>query len=281
MTKLTLSYPLYPYYLNQAFGDNNACIENNSLPISQRKVISKPESTTCPVGYIELYPLLNMKGHTGADIMASHGQPLYHCGPDAFVEEIQTEVERGLGLGLITIDKYAFAGGEYQAKIRYWHLQNFTVKLGDKVKRGQLIGHTDNTGVSAGNHLHLECKPVVQDPRALPEIRFINVEQRNGYFGAIDPVQFFDGNYAAPLSIFFTRDMKYGEQSEDVRRLQGFLREHGFFNRIPTGYFGSITKEALGKFQLKYVSLSIYEKAFLLGKACGPKTRAVLNAMVT
>ncbi len=43
------------------------------------------------------------------------------------------------GLGLFTL---------------YAHLAGFTVSVGDMVKRGQLIGYTDTTGLAGGDHLH-------------------------------------------------------------------------------------------------------------------------------
>ncbi len=36
----------------------------------------------------------------------------------------------------------------------YAHLNDFTVKPGQKVKKGEIIGHTDTTGFALGDHLH-------------------------------------------------------------------------------------------------------------------------------
>ena len=36
----------------------------------------------------------------------------------------------------------------------YAHMNDFTVKPGDLVKKGDLIGHTDSTGLAFGDHLH-------------------------------------------------------------------------------------------------------------------------------
>lgn len=171
-TKLTLKYPVKPYIKNQNFGDSMACCEDNGLPVTQRKIVTKI-GATCPPGYTELYPVLMMKGHTGMDMHAPDGIPCYYTAPDGIVEEIQTEPERGLGLGIITLERFlfipcvvsGFSGGEYHAKTRYWHLKGFSVKKGDIVKTGQLIGWCDNTGLSSGSHLHFELKPVDKNSR--------------------------------------------------------------------------------------------------------------------
>jgi murein DD-endopeptidase MepM/ murein hydrolase activator NlpD len=40
----------------------------------------------------------------------------------------------------------------------YYHMDNSTVKVGDIVKTGQLIGHLGNTGFSTGPHIHLGAR---------------------------------------------------------------------------------------------------------------------------
>lgn len=275
--KLELKYPVFPFFINQEFGDSQACTEDNNLPLIKRKVVGMQWGTkTCPVGYVELYPLLGMKGHTGMDIHATHGQELYHCGPDGVVEEIQTETERGLGIGIVTNDKFEMEGEEYQAKLRYWHLKGFNVKLGDSVKTGDLIGWCDNTGLSAGDHLHFECKPVIKNRSGL----YYNVFQDNGYYGSIDPKPYFIGVYASQKNYIVNSNLQFGSKGTEVIKLQDALRLIGYFKHESTGYYGKITQNAVLDFQyengiVKFGIESLY--GFYFGK----KSRKCLESLLS
>jgi len=194
--KLSLKYPVKPYIVNQKFGESQACVVDGNGPISSRKVVGKINNV-CPVGTQELYPLLGMKAHTGIDLHAVHGQTLYYCGPAGVVKEVSTEIERGLGIGVLTNDTFEYNGEEVRMMTRYWHLNRLDVKEGDTVYCGDILGTCDNTGLSAGDHLHFEVKPKVIGKYG----GWINRYQDNGYFGSIDPVQFFDGTYAVEARI--------------------------------------------------------------------------------
>lgn len=56
----------------------------------------------------------------------------------------------------------------------YAHLQSISVKVGQKVKRSQVIGYSDSTGNSTGPHLHFEARKTWNDykshfdPTSLP-----------------------------------------------------------------------------------------------------------------
>lgn len=163
MKRFELFYPVHPYYLTQGFGEN----------------------------LNPIYKQLGMKGHNGEDLRAYDGQPCY-AAQDGIVEEISTESERGLGVGIVTEEVYDLKDlGQYQIKHRYWHWQKINVVMGQKIKVGDLIGWCDNTGLSDGSHLHLECKPV----KKVNGI-YVNVYQNNGYFGAVRPNRFWNKKYA-------------------------------------------------------------------------------------
>ena len=183
--KLELTYPVYPFHVNQQFGDNQACTYQGVIGA---RVVGK-EHGVCPPGYSELYPLLGMKGHTGLDLYAAHGAPCYYAAAEGVVTETSLEVHRGLGVGVTTENKYMIGQwGEHYATTRYWHFLAVSVVEGQKVKRGDLLGYCDSTGISGGDHNHFELKP--RDENG------VNIYQDNGYYGAVDPISFFNGKYS-------------------------------------------------------------------------------------
>lgn len=193
MTRLQLFYPTKPYFIGQSFGENRGCIEDKpGVPYGQRKVIGKADGAVCPAGYVDLYASLGMKGHNGYDCYAQRWQPVY-AAVDGTVVEVETEPERGLGVGVLTDEKFSMDEfGEHFFKKRDWHFIALEVKLNQKVKAGDLLGYADSTGISGGDHNHDEGKPVEKRPDGT----YYNVFQDNGYYGAIPHAKFYTG-YAA------------------------------------------------------------------------------------
>ncbi len=189
---LRLYWPVRPYHLNQQFGDNLPCVKDFGL--STQIVVTGADNKTCPVGYEKLYQKFGMPGHNGNDLMA--GEQNVYASADGVVIEKQTVPARGLGLGILTNDQVDLGShGVHFAKIRYWHLKSFLVEVGDTVKAGQLIGTSDNTGFSSGNHLHFEVQPMDKDAGGHPVLAFPN--GGDGVIAsAIDPTPFFVAIYA-------------------------------------------------------------------------------------
>ncbi|WP_425392414.1 M23 family metallopeptidase [Ekhidna sp.] len=98
-------------------------------------------------GY-RMHPIYKVrKMHTGTDFSLPTGTPVYATG-DGEVVYTKTKFS---GYGKHIKIKHGFG---YQTL--YAHLSEFLVKPGQKVKRGQVIGYSGNTGGSTAPHLHYE-----------------------------------------------------------------------------------------------------------------------------
>jgi murein DD-endopeptidase MepM/ murein hydrolase activator NlpD len=190
--RLQLYWPVKPFHINQHFGDNMPCVEN--FGAANQTIISGADNQTCPVGFDKLYQHFGMTGHNGTDLMAGVQNVYAAC--DGTVIEQQTVPARGLGLGILTdepvdLDEH----GTHYAKVRYWHLKSFAVNVGDHVKTGQLIGVSNNTGYSSGNHLHFEVQPMDKDAGGHPYVALPN-HGTDVIAGAISSEPFMVGQYA-------------------------------------------------------------------------------------
>lgn len=113
----------------------------------------------------ESYEKFGIDGHNGIDIPIASGTKLYSA-----VDGVITEQAN---------DPYGY--GNYvkiendSCGILYAHLSKFVLKAGDKVKAGDLIGYSGNSGNSTGPHLHFAVFPKPRD-------------RSNGYNGYIDPL---------------------------------------------------------------------------------------------
>lgn len=74
-------------------------------------------------------------------------------------------------------------------------------------------------------------------------------------------------------SVTFADILKTGSKGAEVTKLQNKLKELGYFNAVPTGQFGSITKAAVRKFQA--------DKGLTVDGVAGAKTLKVLYSTGT
>ena len=96
-----------------------------------------------------LYQYKGWGTHQGIDIPCVRGTVVYSA-TDGIIDRVSDDISQGIGV--VIWDK------KQLVKTVYWHLLSHSVKVGETVKMGQEIGISDNTGWSAGNHLHFECK---------------------------------------------------------------------------------------------------------------------------
>lgn len=155
--------PVKPFILHQKFGENDACVD-----IATGKKVITADGNNPPAGYRSLY---GPKGHTGIDLRAYHGQPVY-CAQDGVVDQIDTQERSGLDVRVVS------TVGAKKYRHIYEHLLGYQPKKGDTLKVGDLIGWADNTGYSSGDHLHFQFeewignKWVQIDPLPYMEDRF-------------------------------------------------------------------------------------------------------------
>ena len=111
--------------------------------------IIKPVSGRLISGFgMRKHPILKIrKKHTGIDLEARMGTDVYATGDGV----VKFAGFKGNGYGIhIDVDHgYGFV-------TKYAHLSELKVKPGQKIKRGQVIGLSGNTGQSKGPHLHYE-----------------------------------------------------------------------------------------------------------------------------
>jgi murein DD-endopeptidase MepM/ murein hydrolase activator NlpD len=94
------------------------------------------------------HPVLGVnKFHEGIDIINDIGTPVY-APADGVVEFAG---HSGSGYGLILLVKHG-----YGYETLYGHLSKTIAREGQKVKRGDLIARSGNSGLVSGPHLHYE-----------------------------------------------------------------------------------------------------------------------------
>ena len=125
----------------------------------------------------QIYAKFGLKGHDGIDLRTRFldsplGRRYITASHDGIVEIVRAD------------------SGGYGTHIRlrgidgcmtiYGHLTKAYVSKDQKVKAGERIGLTGNTGFSSGPHLHFEFRPAGWEQNT-----------KNGYAGAINPMPFF------------------------------------------------------------------------------------------
>ncbi len=105
--------------------------------------------------------------HPGLDISADKGDPIYATA-DGSVTHAASAGNYG---NLVIVDH------GYGLETRYGHMSVFKVKVGQKVKRGDLLGLVGSTGRATSSHLHYEVRA---NGRILNPLQLLLNPRRNG-----------------------------------------------------------------------------------------------------
>ena len=118
-----------------------------SIPAIQPVSNKKLRSMASGFGY-RLHPIYKTyKMHSGIDFTAPTGTPIYATGNGRVVPA--PDGASGYGNHVVIDHGYGY-------KTLYAHLYKSKVRMGQRVKRGELIGYVGSTGLSSGPHLHYE-----------------------------------------------------------------------------------------------------------------------------
>ncbi|WP_338241876.1 M23 family metallopeptidase [Aurantiacibacter hainanensis] len=105
------------------------------------------------------HPILRQRRqHNGVDLAAPRGTPVYATA-DGLVEMAQYYGSYG---------NYVQIGHGSDLETRYAHLSSYTVRDGDQVRKGDLIGYVGSTGRSTGPHLHYEVRVANEPVNPIP-----------------------------------------------------------------------------------------------------------------
>jgi murein DD-endopeptidase MepM/ murein hydrolase activator NlpD len=134
--------------------------------------ISTKDLTRIASGYgLRIHPYYKIsKFHSGMDFTAPLGTDVYSSG-DGTVESVLSG-KRGMGNYIIINHGFGYSS-------LYAHLDNFNVKAGQKVRRGDVIGYVGNTGMSVAPHLHYEIK-----------LNGVNVDPVNYFFNDLSAEEY-------------------------------------------------------------------------------------------
>lgn len=128
--------------------------------------IRNPDLTRLASGYgNRMHPLYKIeKFHSGMDFTAPTGTEVFATADGKVVDVNKT----GRGHGNTIVINH-----ENRYKTVYSHLDRFNVRIGNNVKRGDIIGWVGNSGLSTAPHLHYE---VLLDDKPVNPVNFFFLE---------------------------------------------------------------------------------------------------------
>ena len=164
---------------------------------------------------LAFYNSLNLIGHNGWDHGTPNDTKFYFGGTGkGLVESSYWDYNGGNSLQIIVSD------GEKYYRLRFFHLKDVVVTLGNWVESGDLLGHTGNTGAgTTGPHLHYDIKEVTKDQLG----NYQTINKDNGYLGCLDPAQFDTGIFI--VDYMNSLKAQIGILQTIINLIKGFLKK--------------------------------------------------------
>jgi murein DD-endopeptidase MepM/ murein hydrolase activator NlpD len=110
--------------------------------------LSNKDLTRIASGFgMRMHPILKTyRPHNGLDFTAPTGVPIY-----ATADGVVNKAENSGGFGNHIVINHGFG-----FETLYAHMVRMKARIGEKVKRGEVIGYVGSTGLSSGPHCHYE-----------------------------------------------------------------------------------------------------------------------------
>ena len=142
------------YIQSQSFDDIYRMASNKKDRQDHIPAIMPLEKTKCQIisGFgTRFHPILHYRRmHTGVDLSAKTGTPIYATGDGVVVTAGRGDASlSGYGIAVLVDHGYGY-------KTLYAHMSETKVREGQQVKRGELLGLVGSTGLASGPHCHYE-----------------------------------------------------------------------------------------------------------------------------
>ena len=200
----------------------------------------------------------NGRGHSGVDFATPMGTPILSP-MDGVITAADDTGKHGATVNgsykqCISYGKWVVINHENGLSTRMNHLSLIKVTDGQRVRRGQIIGYSGNTGISTGPHLHISVAATqgVQIKR-LGEV-IPTTACRNARAPIIAANAYLDPFDYLPRPKYSLVAVKQGDRGANVRNLQMMLKHERIFpiEISANGIYGPNTAQAVAKWQKKY-----------------------------
>lgn len=138
-------------FQSKSYGEIENMVKNKEkllLAIPAIQPVGNKDLTRIASGFgIRVHPILKIsRPHNGLDFTAPSGVPIYATADGRVAK---AEYNGGFGNHIIISHGYGF-------ETLYGHMVKMKARVGDNVKRGEVIGYVGSTGLSSGPHCHYE-----------------------------------------------------------------------------------------------------------------------------
>ena len=173
----------------------------------------------------DYYAKWGLRGHEGLDLVPGGNVWDVLCLEDGIVVRDIDDENIGKNYGKNVTVWHPAIGKATQ----YCHLNRNSVKVGERLTRGQVLGVMGDTGNTSGAHVHLNLFDV--------DANGIRKNRDNGYFGGIDPAPFLEEDAPQQETVSIQKELEQAvkdrnDHHNDRMALYEELGFEGDFNRI-------------------------------------------------